>query len=208
VFLFLAVEQNQLIVDSVINKVLTQGLKLNMPYTTAFRNGSTGTVANIQIPLSQQYGRKLKRVLNTVWDPTESANTAMDCSNVAGSKITSYNTYLDQRQLQDYPLLTAAPSATAINADDWRENHKYCENSVIQNRAVYQLSWFHCDQFYEPGIAEKLGVPEDNLDDGLPMDAPKLYALQATTAAACTHYTFATFVRSIQIDRTGVNYVV
>ena len=207
VFLFLAVEQNQLIVESVMNKVLTSGLKLNVSYTTAFRNSSTGTVANIQVPLSQQYGKRLKRMLHTVWNPTESANTSMDCSNVNGSKVTAYNTFLDQRQLQDFQLLTANSSATALNQDDWRENSKYCKDSAIQNRTVYQLNWFHCDQFYEPSAAQFSGIPEDNLDDGLTMDSPKLWAFQATTAADCVHYDFATFVRSIQIDRTGVLFV-
>ena len=122
IYLFLAVEQNQLIVDSIIHKVMSSGLRLNIPYTTAFRNSSAGTIANIQIPLTQQYGKKFKRMLHTVWNATESVNTAMDCVNFAGSKIVSYNTYLDQRQLQDYPLSTASPSATALNVDDWREN--------------------------------------------------------------------------------------
>lgn len=206
VYLYLAVEQNQTIVESVMNKVLTQGLRLNIPYTTAWRNATTGTVANIQLQLTQQFGRKLKRMIHTVWDPTESGPTALDCSNYNGNKMSLYNTFLDQRQLQDYQLSTLIPSGTALNTLEgaWRENKKFVEDSVIQNRSVYDLNFFHCDQFYEP---REPGYDDSNIDDGLPMDTPKLWSIQATTSGNVTHYTFGTFVRPIMIDRTGVNYV-
>ena len=206
-YLYLAVEQNQLIVDSVVNKVMTSGLRLNLPYTTAFRNSSSGTIANIQIPLTQQYGKKFKRMIHTVWNATESANTAMDCNNHNGAKIETYNTYLDQRQLQDFPLSSLAPTVTAINSDDWRENQKYCRDSVILNRAVYALNWFHCDQFYEDSTVPT--ALADNLDNGLTMDSVKLWAIQAVTKNLnLVHYDFATFVRSVEINQAGVQFVV
>lgn len=206
-YLYLAVEQNDLIVQSVMNKVLTSGLKLTIPYTTAWRNSTSAAgAANIQIPLTQQYGRKLKRIIHTVWSPTESVNTSLDCSNTNGSKITSYTTYMDQRQLQDYQLSCAAAAAGALNSleGDWRENKIFCQDSAILNRAVYQLNWFHCDQFYQP---DAKGVDDSQNDDGLLMDAPKLFSFQGTAAAAVTHYDFATFVRQIMVDRNGVQFV-
>lgn len=210
-YLFLAVEQNDLIVQSVMNKVLTTGLKLTIPYTTAFRNSVAIGAANVQLSLTQQYGRKLKRVINTFWDPTESARTAMDCYNTGGVKISAYNTFLDQRQLQDYQLSCAAPTAVTVTdalpnsiAGDWRENKVHCQGSAIVNRAVYQLNWFHCDQFYQPDIK---GVDDSQFDDGLLMDSPKLYSFQGTAAAAATHYAFATFVRQVMVDRNGVSFV-
>ena len=204
-FLYLAVETNQLIVDSVMAKVLSSGLKLTVPYTTAFRNSSTGTIANIQIPITQQYGRKLKRMIHTVWNATESSYTALDCTNVAGSKIALYNTFMDNKQLQDMQLSTAVPSTTAMNADDWRENQKYCKGSVIQNKAMYQNNWFHCDSWVDPST--HYFDDDSNEDDGLPMEAPRLWQMQAVTAnGTWTHYDFATFVRHVIIDRSGPNF--
>ena len=216
-YLFLAVEQNQLIIDSVMSQVLSGGLKLNIPYTTAFRNATNGPVANIQIPLTQQYGKRLKRMLHTVWSAIEASNTALDCNNWNGNKIISYNTFMDQRQLQDFQLSTADVSATAVNGDDWRENKKYIQDSVIFNRQVYGANWFHCDQFYE--TQPHLGADESQSDDGLVMDSPKLWMMQAIMnnsvpgpagvgfITAYNHYNFATFVRSIEINRTGVQFV-
>ena len=206
-YLWLAVEQNQLIVDSVMNKVLSSGLSLNIPYTTAFRNSSTGTVANVSIPLNQQYGRRLKRMLYSVWNGTEQANTALDCSNYNGSKVVTYNTYMDNKQLQDLQISTAIAATGAFAQDDWRENNKYFADSAILNRAVYALNWMHVDQFYEPGSDANSSL-QDNYDDGLEMKEPHLWQLQATTAnATLTHYNFATFVRRIHIDRNGITYV-
>lgn len=210
IYLYLAVEQNDLIVQSVMNKVLTSGLKLTIPYTTAFRNTVGSGAANVQISLTQQYGRKLKRMINTFWNITENGYTAMDCLNSA-TKISTYNTFLDQRQLQDYPLSCATPVTTAIAdtdlnsiAGDWRENKVHCKDSAILNRDVYQLNWFHCDQFYQP---DAKGIDDSQNDDGLLMDAPKLYSFQGTAAAAATHYAFATFVRQVMVDRNGVQFV-
>ena len=208
VFLYLAVEQNQLIVDSVMAKVLSTGLKLTIPYTTAFRNSSTGTIANINIPINSGYGRKLKRMIHTVWNATESSNTALDCANTNGSKITLYNTFLDNKQLQDSQLSTVAAPGTAgsPNLDDWRENSKYCKGSVIQNRAMYQNNWYHCDSWVEPSA--HYFEDDSNEDDGLPMDAPRLWQMQSVTAnGTWNHYNFATFVRHVLIDRNGPNFV-
>ena len=206
IYLHLAVEQNELICDSIRNKVNTTGLKLTVPYTTAFRNSSTGTIANIQIPLTQQYGRKLKRMVHTVWNATESGSTALDCVNTTQAKMQLYNTYMDSKQLQDYQLSTADASATAINEDDWRENQKYCKGSVIQNRKMYQTNWFHCDSWVEPSA--HYFSDDSNEDDGLPMEAPRLWQMQAVTANGnWTHYDFATFVRHVLIDRNGPNFV-
>ncbi len=206
-YLWLAVEQNQLIIDSVMNKVLTTGLKMNVPYTTAWRTSSTGTIANIQIPINQQYGRKLKRMLHTVWNATESSNTALDCANRDGAKkITLYNTFMDNKQMQDFQLSTAASDTTGLYEDDWRENRKYCKGSVIQNRAMYNLNWFHCDSWVEP--SKNYFDDDSNEDDGLPMNTPRLWQIQATTANAnLTHYNFGTFIRQVVIDRSGANFV-
>ena len=209
-YLYLAVEQNELIVQSVMNKVLTSGLKLTIPYTTAWRNTNTGTVANIQISLTQQFGKKLKRMIHTVWDPTESANTSMDCANTNGLKVSGYNTFLDQRQLQDYQLSCVAagtaPTYTLLSLEgDWRENKGFCQGSAILNRSVYQLNWFHCDQFYQSDL--RTGVDDSHHDDGLVMDSAKLWSFQGNVAGALTHYNFATFVRQVMVDRNGVSFV-
>ena len=62
------------------------------------------------------------------------------------------------------------------------------------------------DQFYEQN--KSTNVPDENIDDGLPMNITRLWAIQSNTAnGTWGHYTFATFSRSLRIDSTGVSFV-
>ena len=201
IFLYLAIETNELIVQSVMSKVLTEGLRLNIPYTVGFRNTSSGTSANISLPLTNQYGQKLKQITNTVWHGTESANTALDCNNYNGVKIQNYVTYINSRQLQD--SLIVCNNAIGENYDDWRENRRFLRGSTIINRFNYAQNWSHIDRFYEDNKGSV--IQEDNRVDGIDMSQPVLYQLQATTTSnPFVHYTFATFNRAIGIDKTGI----
>lgn len=214
IYLYLAVETNQLIIDSVMSKVLSDGIKLNIPYTVAFRNAqANGTVANINLQLSSQYGKTLKQIMHTVWNGTESANTALDCANFNGTKIQRYNTFMNSRQLQDSNIVcydTVLTGATDIplytNIDDWRENRRFVTGSVILNRGVYAQNWFHLDRFYEDNKGTL--IAEENRVDGFDMSkGPALWQLQATTASgAWNHYTFATFNRDVIIDKQGIRF--
>jgi hypothetical protein len=201
VSLYLAVEQNPDIANNIKETVLSSGLKLLIPYTTGVATNTTSTTGNIQIQLPQN-GGKLKKVMHTVWNGTPSGNTALDCANYNGSKISSFTTYMNSNQLQSYTVSCLAPVNGVIGLDDWRENSKFCKDSVVQNRFVYGLNWFNIDNFCEQIIDND----EDNfVDEGLPMNVPQIWSMQATCANTnLTHYTFATFGRQIIIDRNGV----
>jgi hypothetical protein len=205
IYLYLAVETNQLIIDSVINKVLSDGIKLNIPYTVSFRNSqANGTVANINLQLSSQYGKTLKQIMHTVWHGTEQYNTTLDCGNYNGSKIQRYNTFMNSRQLQDSNIV--CNNSIIANYDDWRENERFIRGSVIANRNIYAMNWFHLDRWYEDNNGTL--IAEENRVDGFDMSkGPALWQLQATTASgAWNHYTFATFNRDIVIDRQGIRF--
>lgn len=204
IFLHLAVETNDLIKESVINKVMTVGLPLQIPYTQAFRNPSTTASANIQLNLTRQYGSKLKSIVHTVWNTSQTSGaTVNDCHNFNGAKIQDYNTFLDNRQLQDSKV--SCLIATVPIPDDWKENQKHCVGSCILNNKVYQLNWFHCDKFTEKN--HLISLPDENVDDGLPMNTSRLYQFQSTTAGnALEHITFVTFSRPITIKQNGIEF--
>lgn len=208
VYLYLAVETNQLIIDSLMTKVSQQGLKLNIPYTIGFRNSSTGTVANISVPLTSQYGKYLKQILTLVFNGVESANTALDCGNFNGTKIVSYNTYINNKPLQDNKINVIKDDALGIpaNIDDYRENQRFIKGSVYYNREMYAQNWFHLDKFYEDD--DNSNIPEENRQDGINMaTGPILWQLQATTVdAPWSHYQFATFNRDVVIDQLGFRF--
>lgn len=224
IYLYLAVEQNEIISRSIEAKVRSGGMKVQIPYTQAFRNpGVAGSTSlNLQIQLTSQYGKRLKRMIWSIFNATdsESRNTAYDNINFNGRLVTSYQTFLDSRPLQDAQLSCYLPSDInsgvngLINADDWRENSRFLEGSVLINQAVYQLCWHHNDYFYE--VKEHNIVSEDNIDEGLDMDTTHLWTVQATIPStiyngvtdtspslSAVMYNYATFVRDLTIHPVG-----
>lgn len=208
IYLYLSVETNDLIIQSVMSKVLTSGLSLNIPYTTSFRNSSTGVVANVNIPLSSQYGSKLKQILTLVYNGTDSTNTTQDNGDYNGTKLLTYNTFVNNRQLQDNKIsCSAGTNGIVANWDDYRENSKYIKGSVIQNKAMYAQNWFHLDRFFEENKSTL--IDEYNRQDGLDMSQPILWQLQATTAnGTWAYYNYATFNRNVVFDKSGFQIVV
>jgi hypothetical protein len=216
-YLYLCVEQNPLIQEEMLARYRSGKLAFRIPYTTGFKNvsGAAGTQANIQIQLSQQYGKRLKRILHSAFNGQEMLNTAYDTDNTGGLKITQFQTFMDNIPLQDRILLCTRPAAidaavSVLGMDDWLENKKYVENrSMIQSKEHYQLNWFHIDQFYEPHDKDSMLVlPEVNIDEGLPMDTPKQWLLSANVGQAnLVHYTFAQFARDVMITEMGAVFV-
>lgn len=200
-YLYLAIEQNQGIVNDIMSLYKSGQLKVHIPYTVGIRTPTTSTAANVQLTFNESYGRKLKRIMHTVWNNTESVNTQYDCQNFNASKIISYNTYLNSQQLQDMLLYCYLPNnasvpAASVGLDDWKYNKRFAKDSVILNAGVYQLNWAHIDSFVNSD--KNKDVPEENIDDGLDMKAvgQVQWQLQATTATAnLVHYDYATFSR-------------
>ena len=213
VYLYLAVEQNSVIEQSLMERYMAGQLSFSIPYTTAFRNtgGAANSQTNIQIQLSNQYGKRLKHITHTVWNPQEKFNTAYDCANFDGEKIQMYQTFLDTMPLQDRILSCKQALGTSVNSDDWLENKKFLEKrSAIISKNQYSLNWFHRDQFYEPHT-EAGALPDVNLDEGLIMDTPKQWQISATIPngglANLVHYTYVEFAREIQITPAGPIFV-
>jgi hypothetical protein len=92
--------------------------------------------------------------------------------------------------------------------EDWRENRLVLQDSMISNSGIYYLNWFHCDSWSNP--SPNVDVPEENIIDGLdmPMNATRSWIMSAETPAACTHYSFVTFVRYVHSHVASVDIVV
>jgi hypothetical protein len=153
--------------------------------------------------MTSQYGKKLHHVTTVLANSSEFANTSVDVSNWNGSKISKYQTYLDNRPMTDYILSCAQPkrNAAGVNSDDWRENKQFVLNKRM-NYGQYQLNWFHQDAFYDP-ITGDAGIDLSNSSAGLDMDAVRLYQIQLTAVEACNVYTYATFLREVMVDEQG-----
>ena len=167
VYLYLAVEQNDIINASIMDKFARNEFKINMPYTVGFLNTSNSAIANINIQITKQYGKRLLQIVHSVFNANNTGVNAYDCcNNNAVQKLLTYRTNLDSTYLQDYPL-KCTPSGLVkgiMGNDDWYlSNQKFCKGTAILNRDVYSKNWFHMDRFYE----ENDDISSDNLDVGL-----------------------------------------
>lgn len=208
-YLYLACEQNIKIIEQIVGAANAGSLKYRIPFTTSFRNlgGAAGAQTDIQIQLSQQYGKKLKRILHTTFNGTEQLATAYDHNNYNGLKVLRYQTFIDSLPVQDRLLECSRPSGMVIGMDDWLENRKYLDKtSCIASKEMYQTNWFHIDSWHEP-IENDL--PEVNKDEGLPMDVSRQWQFSCTNGsqAGCIHYTWATFSRDVLITPAGPVFV-
>ena len=207
-FLYLAIEKDQMICDSLMQKYQSGQLKYTIPFTYNFRFGTQGAgTQSLQVQLNSQYGKLLKRMLVATFPSSETLNAGFDHSNWSGSKISTYQTYLDSQPLQDAMVNCVQPSNGVLTEmDDYRENKAVIERSgVIMNPLSYQLNWFHCDEFATP--SQDSSVPSSQIYAGLDLAQPKAWSMiMNTTAANYTHYVFAQFLRSVVISPSGPVY--
>ncbi len=149
-YLYLCIEQNPEIILGMIQRYESRQMIYRIPYTTGFKTVGTtaaGSVTNVSLNFPQQYGKRLKRIIHTPYNPVETMNTAFDCDNTGGKKVISYQTYLDSQQLQDQAITCSAPANGLANMQDWKENKKFAEKTVYTSKENYQRNWFHIDQF-------------------------------------------------------------
>src|SRR6185437_10590948 len=110
----------------------------------------------------------------------------------------------DGQKLQFDTLDTTAGSGL-----DWFYNKKYCIGTAIQNSAVYQFNWFHCDS-WEGLLPTKQapGIPQENVLDGLSLSGqtynwqfdPKMPANNVTQF---NHYTFIIGTKLLRVTDVG-----
>lgn len=195
--------------EAAVRNRFQQGhLKFMIPYVYGWRNATLGAgVANIQIQLNNQLGKKLKRILHVPFLGSEATRFTYDHQNVNGDKIVQYQTMLDSQPLQDYQLSCLQPVAGgARGMDDFRENSPLLHGSAIQGSASYYLNWLHVDSWSQP--KRDVSVPEENIDEGLDLTLAKSWGISATTTDNLVHYTFGEFIREVHSLPQGLQIVV
>ncbi len=98
VYLYLAIEENLVIRNSLLTHLSQGQLKLSIPYTYAYRFsavGNGGGTANVSLTLTRNYGRSIKRTMLLCCNGQEYTQYAYDHSNVNGTKINQVQTTMD-----------------------------------------------------------------------------------------------------------------
>lgn len=101
VFLFLAIEENLEIRNSLVSALAAGKIRMSVPYTFAYRfsNSANASNASNSLTLTKNYGKGLKRIAFVPYEALEYTCQAYNHSNVNGTKISQIQSTLDGRPL-------------------------------------------------------------------------------------------------------------
>lgn len=232
VVLYLAVEQNNVIIDQLRHALASNSIKYKIPATVGYRYATTSSVTSITLPLGKGLGHKLKRVMTGLFVGSEQGAWSFDHSNVNGTKVTSLNSAMDSRVLYDSynvcfnPLVNINLNATSgftnttyPNSDDYREMRKWLLGSSLPSYLSYQINWVWIDSWgVNPTInAFTQRVPDENISDGFNLeDSSHTYSINmntpcigvsggpTATQGSMNIYSFALFERNLAVTSNGI----
>lgn len=230
VYLYLAIEENLDIRNSLLTALSHGSIKMTIPYLYSYRFSVSGGSAsgNVSLTLTKNYGRGVKQISVVPYNGNEYLNYAYDHSNVNGTKFSTIQTTMDGRPNCDFVLNCYNPNSSVnpagvnwsspINfADDYREALKFTNGSCLNAYPAYQSSWFYADAWGVPSLTDKYACPDENLPDSFDLlhTGDHVYALSANTSAiqnatsncytaGLINYVFVQFIRTLVIQPDGI----
>jgi hypothetical protein len=188
-YLYLAVQENVNIRESLIRMISSRPMSIPIPWLYLYRTSQSNSTSqlNANVILTKSFGRQLTSLQTSVWNVNEYSLLCFDANNLQGNKLNLYQTSLDGRSLQDQQLSVWNPNAgyNALiwpsapadgGAGDWRQNRDFIQGSSITSYSDYMKSWCHFDNFgvmpfkYEdstclPHVGEASALPLDMAGD-------------------------------------------
>lgn len=235
--LYLAVEQNEAIINSLRQYLSSGSIKYQIPYTYVYRMPSTGVSANLSITINNVFGKKLKRLIYAPFSPVEKNGEAFNHSNVNGSKCTTVLAQLDSKSLTDTALNCFNPNnpvlptgcgftvaGTTQWGDDWKEMRELLRGSCIDNYSVYQTNWSYAIVFGMRNLINDLNqnISDNNINDGFPLEngVSHQFVLQLNTPCitqnntvtnansnSLIHYIFQLTEKEIAVGPNGIIFL-
>lgn len=204
--IFLAIEEDPNIVADIQIEKRDKGINLLIPYVYANKTSLSGGSQNITLRFNRGHGLRLLKVYHTAFHSTESVSTALDHSNVGGTKINNFYTMLNNMRRQEINMSCAS---TAL--DDYLFMRNKLKKCVISGSNMYQYNWVWCESFCDDE-QEHFEVPQENLVQGLPLDVEQKWDLvagvtDATSVAGLNHYSFSVCQKQLVINNSGIMVV-
>lgn len=186
VYLQLCTEVDEKIVQSIMNKVNSTSMSINIPYVQSFvqNNANATTSSSLQVRLNSGYGQRLLKVFHSFMNSVETGSTAFTPCDVTDFEI---RTSLDNRFLSD-------------NALRQRFNEPYMflksqlEGSSILNSTDFANWFFYLDNF---SSNKPIDYAQESVIDGIPLDNELLYGININ----CDSQTFVQYLYAV-VQRT------
>ena len=204
--LYLAVEDNQLIRDSVIQKYNHGGINLRSDYLAPYQNLITGPAAQVGFEIPQQKA-KLKRIINGIFAPTQTVGGLTDAQNVNGAKLTTYQSTIGDKQLQNYLVSCLFSTNALLLQGDYRENEQYLRNSILGGIGQYQTNFMHIDDF--SGFdAITHNEERANEETGIDLNVPRHYQIAMTLPNnQVALHTWAILSKDLHVGPDGIAWM-
>lgn len=201
---FLAIEQNQVIENSIKMSIADGTYRFLAPWTRVYKiNYSASGVQTQQLRLDISGGQRLMKIYHTIVKNSGDKNTILTIDNKAGSKCTSFYTSLNNNRLQDF-------NVDCTNMEDFMLLQERLKGSVLVDSNIYQYNWFWLDDFADYLAPSDLPTypPKDNLRRGIPMLEQQLWEFvgNVATSNSLDHYSFVVFQRELSVTPAGIAF--
>jgi hypothetical protein len=198
--LYLSVETDEQIIQSLREKVNSSGLQVLIPYVYHFKNNLTGNSQNISLRFNSAHGLSLCKIYTAPFNSVETRELCVDHANANGAIISSYYTMIDNSRLTEFDL-----TCTNANPRDYMYMKDQLRGTPMEQLDVFRYNWVHVEDF-----SKDYEINEDpNTINGLLLtQQEKKFDLQATSVSAVNPlnwYTFAVTKRRLNISSQMIN---
>ena len=194
--MLLAVENDPNVVDSLVQRVRSQGLEMNVPYVYGFQYSTpAGVQSTIQQRINSGHGHSLLNVYHVVYNTLSTNQFAYDIENVSAKKVKSFQTQIDNQNLTEIIV-------NCEKLEDYQLMQDLIHGSTIQSSKQYQANRVHVDSFRAGRCKDWKDMDSDI--DGLSLEAERLWSIQQNTEnKAFRQYTWMVVQRLMRIDPSG-----
>jgi hypothetical protein len=194
---YLAVETNPMVVQGLVKRVQSQGLQVMVPYVYSYQYTSPANVdTSVQQRLNAGHGQRLLNSYHALFHLTNSGTTAMDINNVGNAKLVSFQTSLDNNNLQEFVPLCA-------NNEDYQLIKPLLKGSVVSSSDCYRHNRVWIDS-WRAGPCASWKERDGTEIDGLELTSERIWQIAQTgSGAAFRQYSWFVTQRTINVSSNG-----
>ena len=172
--LYVATETDQRIINTLVNKMRSDGLSIPIDYVHSYRNSQDAGDATVDVRLSPAHGVTLTKVFHVISagdGKNERYNTRFFDNGLAGvnnvKDADSFYTLVNDLRRQDYNMDLAS-------GEDYDYLKPYLKGSCVSKRSTFQEAWSWVDDFAgklrnpsNSGVVVGLQIPSSGVSWGI-----------------------------------------
>lgn len=198
--LYLCIEQNQVIVDSIVSRVNSpETLTVQIPFIYSNKLTLNGTSQTVSVRYSSANGQLLKKIFIAPYNIVETGVVAYDHSNLASVRVTEYYTMMNNVRRQQFNYRSA-------DGTDYFDKRHLFEGSCINNSDEFYYNFVHIEDFTNQKFADRYTKDDSNQRDGLVIGNEMKFDFVANTPAIDNAwYVYAVTLKTLSVGSAGIS---